>query len=112
MLGLLVLLLVAAIVSLLGEALVPRGMPDGLAWEIVAGTLGAALAAAIALLMFNLVARGLSRAFHRTTYVPVRDATERLQVRWLHDEEPPEVHRYAQMQARISQKRERDEEDQ
>lgn len=62
MLGLLVLLLVAASVSLLGEALAPRGMSGGVAGTIFAGTLGAAQAAVIVVLLFTLVAQGFVKS--------------------------------------------------
>jgi uncharacterized membrane protein YeaQ/YmgE (transglycosylase-associated protein family) len=78
------MLLVAAIIGFVGEALVPGGMPGGWAGAIVAGILGSALGgylfggwgpslagfailpsilgAALVVLLFSLVARGLSRA--------------------------------------------------
>jgi uncharacterized membrane protein YeaQ/YmgE (transglycosylase-associated protein family) len=61
MLGLLVLLLVAAVVSLVGEALVPRGTPGGSIWAIVAGTAGAAQAAVIVMLLVEVVGRVLMK---------------------------------------------------
>lgn len=62
MLGLLVLLAVAATVGLLGQALVPRGMAGGTGWTILAGTLGAAQAAIVVLLLFNLVGHVVLKA--------------------------------------------------
>lgn len=84
MLGFLVMLLVAAIIGFVGEALAPGGVPGGWIGAIVAGLVGSALGgylfgswgpslagfalipailgAAIVVLLFNLVARGLSRA--------------------------------------------------
>lgn len=84
MLGFLVMLLVAAIIGFVGEALAPGGVPGGWVGAIVAGIVGSALGgylfghwgpslagfslipailgAAIVVVLFNLVARGLSRA--------------------------------------------------
>ena len=84
MLGFLIMLLVAAIIGFVGEAIVPGGMPGGWAGAIVAGLLGSALGgyllgsfgpslagfsilpsilgAAIVVLLFSLVARAISRA--------------------------------------------------
>jgi uncharacterized membrane protein YeaQ/YmgE (transglycosylase-associated protein family) len=84
MLGFLVMLLVAAIIGFVGEAIVPGGLPGGWAGAIVAGLLGSALGgylfgswgpslagfavlpsilgAAIVVLLFSLVARGMNRA--------------------------------------------------
>lgn len=84
MLGILIMLLVAAIIGFVGEAIVPGGMPGGWAGAIVAGLLGSALGgylvgsfgpslagfsilpsilgAAIVVLLFSLVARAFSRA--------------------------------------------------
>ncbi|MFN3432248.1 MAG: GlsB/YeaQ/YmgE family stress response membrane protein [Candidatus Sericytochromatia bacterium] len=84
MLGFLVMLLVAAVIGFIGEAIVPGGMPGGWAGAIVAGLLGSALGgylfggfgpdlagfaiipsilgAAIVVLAFSLLSRAFSRA--------------------------------------------------
>jgi uncharacterized membrane protein YeaQ/YmgE (transglycosylase-associated protein family) len=87
MLGFLVMLLVAAIIGFVGEALVPGAMPGGWAGAIVAGLLGSALGgylfggmvpagwtiagfalipsiigAALVVLLFGLISRAMSRA--------------------------------------------------
>ncbi|MDB5097643.1 MAG: GlsB/YeaQ/YmgE family stress response rane protein [Cyanobacteria bacterium RYN_339] len=87
MLGFLVMLLVAAIIGFVGEALVPGAMPGGWAGAIVAGLLGSALGgymfgglipsgpvlagfalipsiigAALVVLLFGLISRAMSKA--------------------------------------------------
>jgi uncharacterized membrane protein YeaQ/YmgE (transglycosylase-associated protein family) len=87
MLGFLVMLLVAAIIGFVGEALVPGAMPGGWAGAIVAVLLGSALGgymfgglvpsgpvlagfalipsiigAALVVLLFGLISRAMSRA--------------------------------------------------
>lgn len=87
MLGVLLMLLVAAIIGFVAEAIVPGGMPGGWAGAIVAGLLGSAvggylfggvvpagavvagfsllpsiLGAAVVVVLFSLVSRALHRA--------------------------------------------------
>jgi uncharacterized membrane protein YeaQ/YmgE (transglycosylase-associated protein family) len=85
MMGFLIMLLVAAIIGFVAEALVPGGMPGGWAGAIVAGLVGSAvggylfggiggpsiagfalipsiLGAALVVLAFTLIARGMHRA--------------------------------------------------
>lgn len=87
MIGFLVMLLVAAIIGFVGEALVPNTMPGGWAGAIVAGLLGSALGgylfggvipagadvagfalipsiigAVIVVALFSLISRGLAKS--------------------------------------------------
>lgn len=87
MLGFLVMLLVAAIIGFVGEALAPGGVPGGWMGAIVAGLLGSSvggylfggilpsgpvlagfalipsiLGAVVVVLLFTLVSRGMSKA--------------------------------------------------